>query len=95
MAISVIVNKRQKLTKSWFEPALEFSEVVHQLTESGAIVSRTVEESQDGYTQTITTEFQTYDDFRKFSQLDVVKNSVVDRTTYNSQNDIECQITLR
>jgi hypothetical protein len=95
MAISVIVNKRQKLTKSWFEPALEFSKVVRQLTESGAIVSRTIEESQDGYTQTITTEFQTYDDFRMFSQLDVVKNSVVDRTTYNSQNDIECQITLR
>jgi hypothetical protein len=95
MSISTIVNKRQSLKNAWFKPPTEFLAIISQLSESGAIVSRTVEESQDGYTQTVRTEFKDFEEFRKFSQIDTVQNYTKARSAYNFKNNIETTVSIK
>lgn len=95
MTISTIINRRQNLDNGWFKPSSEFLSIISQLTESGAIVSRTVEESPDGYTQTVRTEFKDFEEFKKFSQMDTVKTYTRSRSAYNFKNEIETTVSIK
>lgn len=93
--ISTIINRRQNLDHEWFKPSNEFLEIISQLAESGAIVSRTIEESPDGYTQTVITEFKDFEELKKFRQMDAVKTSNQTRSAYNLKNEIETTASIK
>jgi len=89
MITHTLINIRTSATIPWYT----LSEEVHDRRQSaymdtGKIVSRTEEETDENLTRTITTVFRAQEDFDEYTSDPIIVAMLQDRRQYNNANEI-------